>query len=319
MEYWNSHTDRLRSLRNELITFSRTARRTLHTLLTKENPEATAFLDKLKQLEEQVSSSHPRHLYGLRKEARRIWKEIPQLQDQVQPAALSSEGEQSEEKSEATTENHSIPLNPVPIGKHTLPPLPYPYDALEPYIDTKTMHLHHDEHHKSYVDGLNKAEKMMAKARQTGDFDLIKHWEREASFNGAGHYLHTLFWEIMSPNGGGKPTGKLAQQIQQDFGSLDAFKKHFSSAANKVEGGGWALLIWSPRSHRLEILQAEKHNNLSQQDQVPLLALDVWEHAYYLKYPNKRKEYIKAWWHVVNWPAVDQRFREARHLLWKPS
>ncbi|WP_058302774.1 superoxide dismutase [Gorillibacterium timonense] len=207
---------------------------------------------------------------------------------------------------------------PVPIGGHTLPPLPYPYNALEPHIDTKTMQLHHDIHHKAYVDGLNKAELEMKKARESGDFSLIKHWEREAAFNGAGHYLHTLFWNIMSPKGGGKPSGPIAAQIDRDFGSFDAFKKHFTQAAEKVEGGGWAILVWSPRSHRLEILQAEKHQNLSQWDVIPLLALDVWEHAYYLKYQNERAKYVQAWWNLVNWPHVNERFIAARQVKWYP-
>ncbi|WP_040949608.1 Fe-Mn family superoxide dismutase [Gorillibacterium massiliense] len=206
----------------------------------------------------------------------------------------------------------------VPIGGHTLPPLPYPYNALEPYIDEQTMHLHHDIHHKSYVDGLNTAEKKLQSARETGDYSLVKHWERELAFNGAGHYLHTLFWTNMSPKGGGKPSGPLAQQIDNDFGGFDAFKAQFSNAAEKVEGGGWAILVWSPRSHRLQILTAEKHQNLSQWDVIPLLALDVWEHAYYLKYQNKRKDYINAWWNIVNWPQVSERFQTARQLKWQP-
>lgn len=207
---------------------------------------------------------------------------------------------------------------PVPIGGHTLPPLPYAYDALEPFIDTETMKLHHDKHHKSYVDGLNKAEKMLAKARQSGDFELIKHWEREAAFHGAGHYLHTIFWNIMAPKAGGKATGPIAAQIDKDFGSFDKFKKHFTEAADKVEGGGWALLVWGPRSHRLEILQAEKHQNLSQWDVIPLLVLDVWEHAYYLKHQNNRAAYISDWWNVVNWKHVNDRFTAARVLKWQP-
>lgn len=207
---------------------------------------------------------------------------------------------------------------PVPIGGHRLPPLPYPYNALEPYIDEATMRLHHDVHHKSYVDGLNKAEKMLEQARKTGNFELVKHWERELAFHGAGHYLHTIFWSIMNPKGGGVPTGDLAQQINRDFGSFERFKKHFTEAADKVEGGGWAILVWSPRSHRLEILQAEKHQNLSQWDVVPLLVLDVWEHAYYLKYQSKRADYINNWWNVVYWPEVSERFRHAQNLKWQP-
>ncbi|MEC2070725.1 superoxide dismutase [Alkalihalophilus marmarensis] len=206
----------------------------------------------------------------------------------------------------------------VPIGGHTLPPLPYAYNALEPYIAEEIMRLHHDKHHQSYVDGLNKAENAMQGARETGDFSLIKHWEREAAFHGSGHYLHSIFWEIMNPDGGGEPSGELLEQINQDFGSFEQMKEHFSEAANAVEGGGWAILVWSPRSHRLEILQAEKHQNLSQQDQIPLLVLDVWEHAYYLQYKNERKPYIENWWNIVNWRAVEERYATAKQVRWQP-
>lgn len=206
----------------------------------------------------------------------------------------------------------------VPIGGHKLPPLPYAYNALEPWIDEKTMRIHHDKHHQSYVDGLNNAERKLEEARRTGNFDLVKHWERELAFNGAGHYLHTIFWDVMSPRGGGKPTGPLADEIARSFGSYEAFKKQFSEAAAKVEGGGWAILVWSPRSRRLEILTAEKHQNLSQWDVVPLLPLDVWEHAYYLKHQNDRAGYINDWWNVVYWPAAAERFAKASQLQWAP-
>ncbi|MDQ0089208.1 Fe-Mn family superoxide dismutase [Paenibacillus anaericanus] len=210
------------------------------------------------------------------------------------------------------------PNRSVPIGGHTLPPLPYAYNALEPYIDEKTMRIHHDKHHKAYVDDLNVAEKKLHEARKSGNFDLVKHWERELAFNGAGHYLHTIFWDTMSPEGGGKPEGELLEQIKSDLGSYDAFHNQFSKAAEKVEGGGWAVLVWSPRSHRLEILTAEKHQNLSQWDIVPLLPLDVWEHAYYLKHQNQRKDYIADWWNVVYWPEVAKRYNEAKKLKWQP-
>nr|WP_301552216.1 superoxide dismutase [Alkalihalobacillus hemicentroti] len=205
----------------------------------------------------------------------------------------------------------------VPIGGHTLPPLPYSYNALEPSISERIMTLHHDIHHQSYVDGLNKAEIALQEARKKENFELIKHWERELAFNGAGHYLHTLFWEIMSPDGG-KPKGTVVNEITKSFGSFNQFKKQFTNAANKVEGSGWAILVWSPVSRRLEILQAEKHQNLSQWDVIPLLALDVWEHAYYLQYENDRKQYIDNWWKVVNWPEVNKRFEKARTITWKP-
>ncbi|MNI75905.1 Superoxide dismutase [Mn/Fe] [compost metagenome] len=122
----------------------------------------------------------------------------------------------------------------------------------------------------------------------------------------------------MSPKGGGPAVGPIAGEIRKSFGSFEAFKKQFSAAAEKVEGGGWAILVWSPRSHHLEILQAEKHQNLSQWDVVPLLVLDVWEHAYYLKYQNQRPAYINAWWNLVNWEHVNERFEEARKLQWQP-
>lgn len=216
------------------------------------------------------------------------------------------------------SQNGNVELQPVPIGGHTLPPLPYSVEALEPYIDRETMRIHHDILHQKYVDDLNAAEVALQEARNQNNYDLVKHWERELAFNGAGHYLHTLFWNVMSPNGGGQPMGELAEQIQKDFGSFDQFKAHFSAAAEKVEGAGWAILVWSPRAHHLEILQAEKHQNLSQQDQVPLLAIDVWEHAYYLPYKNERKTYIENWWNIVNWPEVSERFAAAKKLRWLP-
>lgn len=240
------------------------------------------------------------------------WAQNLQSNQGIQAHIGSTPSSQPRQTGEADDERF------VPIGEHRLPPLPYPYHALEPYIDETTMRIHHDKHHKSYVDGLNKAESALAEARRTGKFDLLKYWENELAFNGAGHYLHTIFWDVMSPQGGGRPTGHLLRQIEQDFGSFDAFKRQFTNAAEKVEGGGWTILVWSPRSRRLEILQAEKHQNLSQWDTVPLLPLDVWEHAYYLKHQNERPKYVSDWWNVVNWPAVSHRFEQARRLKWVP-
>jgi len=199
--------------------------------------------------------------------------------------------------------------------KYELPPLPYDYAALEPHIDEQTMRLHHDKHHLAYVNGLNKALEMLEQARNSGDFALVKHWSREAAFHGSGHFLHSLFWPNMAApgqGGGGEPQGALADQIKRDFGSFDTFKKHFSAAANAVEGRGWALLVYEPFSGALEILQSEKHQNLTQWVVTPLLVLDVWEHAYYLKYQNNRGAYVEAWWNVVNWADVADRFQKAR-------
>jgi len=198
---------------------------------------------------------------------------------------------------------------------HELPPLPYDYNALEPYIDEQTMHLHHDIHHKAYVDGLNNAEKKLAEVRSAGDYALVKHWSREAAFHGSGHFMHALFWPNMAAagkGGGGEPTDALAEQIKTDFGSFDAFKKHYSAAAVAVEGSGWAVLAWQPQGKQLVILQSEKHQQLTQWGVVPLLVLDVWEHAYYLKYQNKRAAYVEAWWNVVNWADVAARFAKAQ-------
>ncbi|MEI5907134.1 superoxide dismutase [Bacillus spongiae] len=206
----------------------------------------------------------------------------------------------------------------VPIGGHTLPPLPYEYSALEPYISTEIMRLHHDIHHLSYVNGLNNAEKELEKSRKVGDFSLIKHWERELAFHGSGHYLHSIFWEVMSPYGGGTPGDPLLSAINESFKNYAAFKQQFSPAANAVEGVGWALLVWSPRTRRLEILQSERHMLLTQWDTIPLLVLDVWEHAYYLQYKNVRKDYVENWWNLVNWKEVEKRYKMAKELTWQP-
>ena len=199
--------------------------------------------------------------------------------------------------------------------KYELPPLPYAYNALEPSIDEQTMRLHHDKHHLAYVNGLNNALDKLEAARAAGDFALVKHWSREAAFHGSGHFLHAIFWPNMAPagnGGGGEPSGSLAEQIKKDFGSFAAFKAQFSVAANAVEGSVWALLVWEPAGGQLEVLQAEKHQNLSQWGVRPLLVLDVWEHAYYLKYQNNRGAYVEAWWNVVNWSDVADRFKTAQ-------
>lgn len=201
------------------------------------------------------------------------------------------------------------------MAKYELPPLPYAYDALEPHIDEQTMRLHHDKHHLGYVNGLNKALDKLAEARAAGDYGMVKHWSREAAFHGSGHLLHAIFWPNMAPagnGGGGEPTGELAAQIGKDFGSFAQFKAQFSAAANAVEGSGWGLLVWEPAGGQLEVLQAEKHQNLTQWGVVPLLVLDVWEHAYYLNYQNNRGAYVEAWWNVVNWNDVAERFKAAR-------
>jgi len=195
----------------------------------------------------------------------------------------------------------------IPPGGHQLPPLPYPYNAMEPVISSTTLRIHHDRHHKSYVEGLNKAELKLVEARRQGDFSLVKHWERELAFNGSGHILHSIYWTIMTPGGPSQPCAETWRQINNYCGSFAAFQKQFTEAAVQVEALGWGVLVWEPSWGRLEILSAEKHQNLTQWGSIPILVVDVWEHAYYLDYQNRREEYVKAWWQLVNWAEVERR------------
>ncbi len=205
----------------------------------------------------------------------------------------------------------SEPASGIANGEFTLPPLPYDYKALEPHIDEQTMRLHHDKHHAAYVKGANKALLELKNLRDgKGDPELVKHWERELAFNGSGHILHTLFWRNMSPNAG-EPSRNLMEAFGKDFGSLENFKKIFSQASAKVEASGWGMLAYHPMTKSLTILQIEKHQNMTLHAAMPLLVVDVWEHAYYLKYQNKRDEFITAWWNVVNWADVSQRYKKA--------
>lgn len=225
---------------------------------------------------------------------------------------LKTEGEQL--VAQIKEQTNRMEIKSIPYGHHQLPPLPYKYDALEPYISEEIMRLHHNKHHQSYVEGLNKAEKALY-TKKKGQ-DPIKHWLREQAFNGSGHYLHTIFWYNMTPKSRKKPSGSLLQQIEKDFGSWKQFKKLFSKAANSAEGVGWAILLWAPRSHRLCIQTYEKHQMFQLADTIPLLVLDVWEHAYYLQYQTDKELYIENWWNVVNWVDVNERYDEAKKVKW---
>ncbi len=229
---------------------------------------------------------------------------------------------------------------PAPAGTITwsfaLPPLPYAYDALEPFIDAETMHIHHDKHHAAYVANLNKAF-----ANWPGAFGIVieerlspeEHLERWLNNlnsvpenirtairnNGGGHYNHSLFWQMMKKNGGGEPTGDLAKAINTSFGSFSTFKDNFSKAALGQFGSGWAWLVLDFGHLKIEstpnqdspISQPTSAMDGSMAYQIPLLGLDVWEHAYYLKYQNKRVDYITAWWNVVNWDFVSERYAKS--------
>lgn len=198
---------------------------------------------------------------------------------------------------------------------YELPALPYPYDSLEPHLDKATLELHHDKHHKGYVDGLNATLGKLDEARKSGDMALVQHYERLVGFHGAGHQNHVQYWENMAPpgkGGGGEPTGALLDQIKKDFGSFEAFKKELTAATVSVEASGWGLLAWEPMGGRLITMALMNHQNSSFVGAIPLLICDAWEHAYYLKYQNRRADYVAAWWNVVNWDFVSGRYAKLK-------
>jgi Fe-Mn family superoxide dismutase len=200
---------------------------------------------------------------------------------------------------------------------YELPPLPYDYAALEPHIDAETMKLHHDKHHQAYVNNLNAAiEKHPDLAKHTAE-DLLRNLNSipedirtTVRNNGGGHVNHSMFWNIMKPGGGGEPTGKIAEQIRKDFGDFAAFKKQFNETTAKQFGSGWGWVIWD--GAKLAILTTPNQDSPLTQGKYPILGNDVWEHAYYLKYQNKRPDYLAAWWNTVNWDEINKRFDQAQ-------
>lgn len=198
-----------------------------------------------------------------------------------------------------------------------LPPLPYPHDALEPHIDARTMQLHHGKHHAAYTNNLNAALEKHPQLQNKsieellGDLNSIPEDIRTAVRNNGGGYAnHSLFWNIMSPNGGGQPGGELSEAINSAFGSFDAFKEKFSTAAKTQFGSGWAWL--TVRDGRLSVESTPNQDTPLMSGGTPILGLDVWEHAYYLKYQNRRPDYVEAWWNVVNWDAVADNYAKAK-------
>ncbi len=196
----------------------------------------------------------------------------------------------------------------------SVPPLPYDYAALEPYIDEQTMRIHHDKHHAAYVNNLNTALEQAPDLQSQSVDELISNLDSvpegirtAVRNNGGGHANHTLFWEILGPNAGGEPTGALADALNTAFGSFAAFKEQFAKAATTRFGSGWAWLI--SNGGKLEITSTPNQDTPLMEGRTPLLGLDVWEHAYYLKYQNRRPDYIAAWWNAVNWNAVSERFK----------
>ena len=200
---------------------------------------------------------------------------------------------------------------------YEVPPLPYDYAALEPHIDAETMKLHHDKHHQAYVNNLNAAiEKHPDLAKHTAE-DLLRNLNSipedirtAVRNNGGGHVNHSMFWNIMKPGGGGEPTGKIAEQIRKDFGDFASFKKQFNETTAKQFGSGWGWVIWD--GGKLAITTSANQDSPLSQGKYPILGNDVWEHAYYLKYQNKRPDYLAAWWNTVNWDEINKRFEEAK-------
>lgn len=192
------------------------------------------------------------------------------------------------------------------LSEAELPPLPYDYDALEPHISEQVLTWHHDTHHQGYVNGLNAAEETLKNNRASGDHGGSAGAMRNITHNGCGHYLHTLFWECMAPDGGGEPTGAVRDRIEEDFGSYDAWEGEFRAAASAA--GGWALLVYDPVAKQLRNLNVDRHDNGALWGAHPILALDVWEHSYYYDYGPARGDFIDAFFNVVNWDKAEAEY-----------
>ena len=206
------------------------------------------------------------------------------------------------------------------MKKYELPPVPYGYDALEPYIDARTMEIHHTKHHQTYTDKLNAAlEKCPPEIQEKDIVEILSNLgqvpadqKSAINFNGGGFDNHRIFWNIMKPNGGGEPGGAVADAINSSFGSFSGFKEKFSSDTAVIQGSGWGWLIYNPTTKKVEYKAMPNQTSPRTEGLNPLLGCDVWEHAYYLKYQNRRPEYVSAWWNVVNWDDVEKRLQQVK-------
>jgi Fe-Mn family superoxide dismutase len=196
---------------------------------------------------------------------------------------------------------------------YSLPDLAYDYGALQPHLSARNLELHHGKHHQAYVDGANTTLEKIAAARDAGDYGSIVGLQKALAFNVSGHVLHSLFWQNLSPDGGGQPSGALADAITKDFGSFDAFQTQMTHVTTTVQGSGWSALTWEPLSQSLVVEQIYDHHGNSLQGATPLFVIDAWEHAYYLQYENRRPEYVKAIWNVINWDDISRRFSQFLH------
>jgi superoxide dismutase, Fe-Mn family len=215
-------------------------------------------------------------------------------------------------------QTETVDASPDAAGRLELPPLPYAYDALEPYIDAETMELHHDRHHAAYVNNYNDAIADYPDLQEQGVENLLRNLETipedvriTIRNNGGGHVNHSLFWQIMGPDGGGEPQGELAEQINQTFGSFAEFQAAFEEAGTRQFGSGWVWLVANNEGN-LQITTTLNQDNPIMTNSFPIMGNDVWEHAYYLNYRNRRAEYLNAWWNVVNWDAAAQRYEQSQ-------
>lgn len=197
------------------------------------------------------------------------------------------------------------------MADYTLPDLPYDYGALDPHISGKIMELHHSKHHQNYVNGLNTALEKLDEARSTGAHDTINLLEKNLAFNLGGHINHSIFWKNLSPEGGDKPDGELGAAIDDNFGSFDAFRAQFEASALGLQGSGWAILAWDTLGQRLINVQLFDQQNNVPATLIPIIQLDMWEHAFYLDYLNVKGDYVKAWWNIANWADAQARFTAA--------
>ncbi len=200
------------------------------------------------------------------------------------------------------------------MSTYTLPKLRYEHSALEPHISKRVLELHHDAHHAAYVKNANAALAALEKSRAEGDLARLPALEKALAFNLSGHIMHSIFWQNMTPQGGGQPQGDLAKTIDRDFGGFDKFKRQLTQAANTDMGSGWAALVWEPAGGRLLTVQIHDHQSQVTQSGIPLMVLDAWEHAYYLQYENRKGEFFDAVWNVWNWRDISGRFEAAKKL-----
>lgn len=197
------------------------------------------------------------------------------------------------------------------MAQYTLPDLPYDHAALEPHYSAEVLELHHDKHHAAYVKGANDTLQKLADARGSDNFESIVGLQKTLAFNLSGHILHSIFWTNLSPGGGDKPEGELADAIVENFGSFDGFKGQLTAATTTVQGSGWGVLAYDPMGARLFVEQVYDHQGNIGQSAAPLLVFDAWEHAFYLQYKNVKADYVEAFWNVVNWRDVAERFANA--------